>query len=138
MITIALLYEFWDRVLIYDGSGDTRKEQILNRNRHCTDPVDALIIFRALTGNDYISSFFRKEKKKCLKLVEKRQNKKEIVLEEFVCQLHGYWNKSTDRVCFQIYDKKYTKENKIDIAALPSCSSVWRLHILRSNMLASL
>ena len=27
-------------------------------------------------------------------------------------------------VCFQIYDKKYTKENKIDIAAFLSCSSV--------------
>ena len=43
-----------------------------------------------------------------------------IMLEEFICQLYGYQNKSTDRVHFQIYDKKYTKENKvIDIA---SCS----------------
>ena len=48
-----------------------------------------------------------------------------IMLEEFVCQLYGYRNKSTDRVRFQIYGKKYTKENKvIDMTALPPCSSV--------------
>ena len=47
--------------------------------------------------------------------------------------------KSSDRVPFQICDKKYTKENKvIDMAALPPWSSVLRLPILRSNMIASL
>ena len=62
-----------------------------------------------------------------------------IMLEEFICQLYDYRNKSSDRVHFQIYDKKYTKENKvIDMAALPSCSPNLRLHILRSNMVASL
>ena len=61
------------------------------------------------------------------------------MLEEFVFQLYGYRSKSTDRVRFQIYDKKYTKENKVtDMAALPPWSSVLRLHILRSNMVASL
>ena len=42
------------------------------------------------------------------------------------------------RVRFQIYDNKYTKENKvIDMAALSPYSSVSRLHILKSNMVAS-
>ena len=62
-----------------------------------------------------------------------------IMLEEFVCQLYGYRNKSTDRVRFQIYGKKYTKENKvIDMTALPPCSSVLWLHILKFNMGTSL
>ena len=60
------------------------------------------------------------------------------MLKEFVFQLYGYRNKSTDRVRFQIYDKKYTKENKVTDMAAPPCSSVLRLHILRSNMVASL
>ena len=61
------------------------------------------------------------------------------MLEEYVCQLYGYRSKSTDSVRFRIYDKKYTKENKIiDMAALPPCSSVLKLHILRSNMVAAL
>ena len=81
-----------------------------NRNRRWTDPVDALIIFRAFTGNDYISSFFRKGKKKCLKLVEKRQNKKEIVLEEFICQLYGYWNKSTDSLLSNLWQEVYQRK----------------------------
>ena len=107
------------------------------------DLVHTLIGFHAFTGNDYISSFFRKGKEKCWKLVEKTKkfqnafsilgencevsNDLFIMLEEFVCQLYGYRKKSTDRVRFQIYDKKYTKENKvIDMAALPPpCSSVY-------------
>ena len=62
-----------------------------------------------------------------------------IMLEESVCQLYGYQNKSTDRVRFQIYDKKYIKQNKVNyMAALPPCISALQLHTLRSNMVASL
>ena len=86
-------------------------------------------------------TFFRKGKEKCWKFVEKQRfqnvflilvenwevdnDRLFIMLEEFVCQLYGYRNKSTDRVRFQIYGKKHTKENKvIDMTALPPCSSV--------------
>ena len=62
-----------------------------------------------------------------------------IMLEESVCQLYGYQNKSTDRVRFQIYDKKYIKQNKVNyMAALPPRISALQLHTLRSNMVASL
>ena len=62
-----------------------------------------------------------------------------MLLEEYVCQLYGYRNKSTNSVRFRIYEKKYNKENKvIDMATLPPCNSVLRLHILRSNMVAAL
>ena len=155
VLTVALLYEFRNRVLIDDGSGENRKVMRLSNIDIKIDLVDALIGFHVFTGNDYISSFLRKGKEKCWKLVEKTKkfqnafsilgenwevsNDLFIMLGEFVCQLYGYRSKSTDRVRFQIYDKKYTKENKvIDMAALPPCSSVLRLHILRSNMVASL
>ena len=60
------------------------------------------------------------------------------MLEEFVCQLYGHRSKSTDGIRYKIYKEKYTKENKItDMATLPPCSSVLRLHILRANMVAA-
>ena len=155
VLTFALLYEFRNRVLIDGGSGDNRKVMRLSNIDIEKDLADALIGFHAFTGNDYISSFFRNGKEKCWKLIKKTKkfqnafsilgenwevsNDLFIMLEEFVCQLYGYRNKSTDRVHFQIYDKKYTKENTVvDMAALPLCSSILRLHIFRSNIVASL
>ena len=155
VLSVALLYEFRNRVLVDGGSGDNRKFMQLSNIEIKKDLVDTLIGFHAFTGNDYISSFFRKGTEKCWKLVKKAKkfqkafsilggnwegsNNPVIMLEEFVCQLYGYQNKSTDEVRFQIYDKKHTKEKKvIDKTALPLCSSVLRLHILRSNMVVSL
>ena len=45
-----------------------------------------------------------------MKLVEKRQNKKEIVLEEFICQLYGYWNKSTDSLLSNLWQEVYQRK----------------------------
>ena len=62
-----------------------------------------------------------------------------FIILELVCQHCGCRKKSSDRVRFQIYDKKCTKDNKeIDMAAVPPCISVLWLHILKSNMVASL
>ena len=60
--TVALIYEFRNRVLIDDGFGDNKKVMRLSNKGTEKDLVDALIGFRAFTGNDYISSFFRKGK----------------------------------------------------------------------------
>ena len=78
-LTIALLYEFRNRVLTDDGSGDNRMVMWLSNIDIGKDLVDALKGFHAFTGNDYISSFFRKGKGNCWKLVEK--TKKIIILE---------------------------------------------------------
>ena len=53
--TIVLLYEFRNRVLIDDGSGENRKVMQLSNIDTEIDLVDALIGFHAFTGNDYIS-----------------------------------------------------------------------------------
>ena len=60
--TVALIYEFRNRVLIDDGFGDNKKVMRLSNKGTEKDLVDALTGFRAFTGNDYISSFFRKGK----------------------------------------------------------------------------
>ena len=71
VLTVALLYEFRNRVLINDGSRDNRKVmQLINIDIE-KDLVDALIGFQVFAGNDYISSFFGKGKGKCWKLIEK-------------------------------------------------------------------
>ena len=75
VLTIALLYEFRNRVLIDDGSGDNRMVMWLSNIDIGKDLVDALKGFHAFTGNDYISSFFRKGKGNCWKLVEKNTKK---------------------------------------------------------------
>ena len=155
VLSVALLYEFRNRVILDDGSGDNRKIVRLSSLDIEKDLLDALVGFHAFTGNDYVSSFFRKGKEKCWKLVEKTKKFQNafsmlgenseinddllLMLEEYVCQLYGYRNKSTNSVRFRIYEKKYNKENKvIDMATLPPCNSVLRLHILRSNMVAAL
>ena len=71
VLTVALLCEFRNRVLIDDGSGDNRKVMPLSNIDIEEDLVHALMGFHAFAGNDYISSFFRKGKEKCWKLVEK-------------------------------------------------------------------
>ena len=60
--TVALIYEFRNRVLIDDGFGDNKKVMRLSNKGTEKDLVDALIGFHAFTGNDYISSIFRKGK----------------------------------------------------------------------------
>ena len=105
-LTVTLLYEFQNIVLIDDGSGDNGKVMQLSNIDNEKHLVYALIGFHAFTGNDHISSFFRKGKEKCWKLLEKTNkfqnpfsvlaenwevsNNLFIMLEGFVCQLYGY------------------------------------------------
>ena len=60
--TVALIYEFRNRVLIDDGFGDNKKVMRLSNKGTENKLVDVLIGFHAFTGNDYISSIFRKGK----------------------------------------------------------------------------
>ena len=71
VLTFALIYEFQNRVLLDDSSGDNRKVMQLSNMDMEKDFVVVLIGFHAFTGNYYISSFFRKRKEKFWKLVEK-------------------------------------------------------------------
>ena len=102
------------------------------------DYLDAFIGFHSFTGNDFVSSFFRRGKEKSWKFVEKARKFQlafkllgenwtlpddvYAMLEEFVCQLYGHRSKSTDGIRYKIYKEKYTRENKItDMATLPPC-----------------
>ena len=113
-----------------------------------------LIGFHAFTGNDYVSSFFRKGKSECWKVVQKNNRFVNtfsllgqvweldeqifVSLEKYVCHLYGYRQKNVnDRK--KLFDKKYVRQGKaIDISLLPPCQSSLRLHILRSNIIAKI
>ena len=149
VLAVALLNQFKSNVILDDGNGKQRKIIRLSDIDIDDDLVKAMIGFHSFSGNDYVSSFFRKGKEKCWKLLEKTRkfqaameqaSSPEVsselykLLEEYVCQIYGYCCKSIDGVRYKIYTKKFKKENKvIDMASLPPCSSVLRLHTMRSK-----
>ena len=58
-------------------------------------------------------------------------------LENFVCKLYGYKESNINNVRKKIVEKKCKKEGKIvDLANLPPCRSVLKLHILRAYYVA--
>ena len=102
--------------------------------------LDALIGFRAFTGNDCVSSFFRKGKETCFKVLQENQKFKSILdLEEFVCKLYGSSAKRVNKVRFYLFNRKYKRKNKsIDMSVLPPCSSTLKLHSTRGNFISTI
>ena len=63
-----------NRVFYDCGAGKNRKCICLNEYRVPRDEKEALIGFHAVTGNDYTSAFFGKEKQKCWKVMLTRES----------------------------------------------------------------
>ena len=58
-------------------------------------------------------------------------------MENFICKLYGYKESNINNVRKKIFEKKCKKEGKIvDLANLPPCRSVLKLHILRAYYVA--
>ena len=106
-----------------------------------------LIRFHSFTGNDYTSSFFRKGKVACWKVVDTNHRFlhvfKELglawelaasaheILEEYVCLLYGSRKRKVDDARYDIFNRKYSNENTIvEFSLLPPYQSVLKL---RSN-----
>ena len=110
----------------------------------------ALIRLHAFTGNDYLSCFFRKGKDCCLKHLEKYQKFESSFtnlssdailsddtfneLQEYVCLLYRRKTKSVNDARWKLFKQKHEMENKnIDLASLPPCESVLKLHTKRAG-----
>ena len=106
------------------------------------DIIDSLIEFHAFTGNDFISSFFRKGKNTCFKLLESSSRFKTAfaqldtlwelsddtfdALESFVVRLYGIKKAmSVDEARYKMFSKKLRSE------------LVLRLHRERTNYMAA-
>ena len=136
-----------------NGTGDNRNVLKLNSIGMDEEKKLALLGFHAATGNDYMSSFFRRGNEKAWKLVEKYSRFKTMfsslknswkinednlrVFEEFACHLYGGKGKSVDKLRYNKFEAVYRKKNKIqDFSLLPPCLRSLLLHLKRSNYIA--
>ena len=102
-----------------------------------------------------MSSFFRKGKTTCYKVLESKSKFQRAFgqlgsdwdlpastakdLEHFLCAAYGCKAKEVNLARYEMFDKKYTKENKvIDMALLIPCQTVFMLHVARSNYYAAM
>ena len=153
VLAVSLLHEYQEKVFLDYGSGKNRKGFWLSNIEMSISERKALLSFHALTGNDYISSFFRKGKSVCWKVMKQSVRFETAftllgtswdltedvfgLLEEFICYLYGYKQKNVDDVRSKMFSKKYSNEHKVvDLSILPPCRSVLRLHVQRSNVVA--
>ena len=154
IIVIALaMLPHPDRVYYDSGVG---------KNRICVrlsdfDVPDAekktLIGFHAVTGNDYVSAFFGKGKSKCWKMMKTREEfasgfkmigsnwelTEELMdtMEKFVCELYGSKKSRVNEARYELFHRKYAKQNKVvDMSLLPPCKSTLEKHLQRANYVA--
>jgi len=155
VILLGVITSGKERVYYDYGNGKNRKGTWLHAVQLEDDQQSALIGFHAFTGNDYVSSFLRKGKKMCWKVMMKNEDfiksfsdlghdwtlNNEIVcnFEKYVCELFNSKARSVNACRFEMFRRKYTKENKaIDLSLLPPCSSSLILHLKRSNFVAAM
>jgi len=156
VLVIALMSPYKERVFIINGSGAHRKTIWLGSLEFEDEVLNSLIGFHAFTGNDFVSSFFRKSKEHCWKVLEKNPKFYTVFqslgssldlsdyvfsqLQEFLCHLYRHpKEKEVNTVRYRMFTKKNTSEHKIiDISVLPPCESVFHLHCLRANTVTKL
>ena len=69
---IGLLHQYGERLILDDIHGNNnRKSYRLGDIELENDIIESLIGFHAFTDNDFVSSFFRKGKNTCHKLLER-------------------------------------------------------------------
>ena len=105
ILFLAMFQTNDNKIWLDYNTGDHRRVLPLNAIDMDSDKKSALIGFHALTGNDYVSSFFKRSKEICWKIVEKHRRFTDMFkqlgnswnleddlttsLEEFVCLLYG-------------------------------------------------
>ena len=107
------------------------------------------------TGNDYMSSFFRKgEKKMFWGIREETKIPRSLnltgstwevtpemftAIQQFICAIYGSTKKNINEVGFDFFYQKYQNQNKILVmSTLPLCEGVSFLHVERANYIASI
>ena len=150
VLSAALLYNFKEHVVIDNGYSQSRKCIDLRSLQSSECKYSAMLGLHAFTGNDYLSSFFRKRKERCWKLMQKyeefevcftnlgsKPNLSEELFEslvEYTALLYGVKSKSINEACWKIFEKRHKKHNKIiNLSLLPPWESVLRLHSKRAN-----
>ena len=144
------------KVLIDNGTGLNRKIVNVTSSTLDIEKKRALIGLHAFSGNDYVSSFFRKGKIAFWRQMIKKTDyvnlfanlgttlqvpeEVEKGLEKFVCAIYGNERmQAVNDVRKKMFLQKFENEKKItDLSLLPPCQSNLKLHIKRSNYVASI
>ena len=153
VLVVSLFQSYKERVAIDNGSGNARKTICLCDIAVSPLRASSTIGIHAFSGNDYMSSFFRKGKNICWEIMTKYtkfencfaelgitvQLSMEIfnVIEEYVCHVYGYKEKSINLVRSKLFYNKEKREHKVtDLSTLPPCQDVLLFHAKRANMIA--
>ena len=115
VLSAALLYNFIEHVVIDNGSGQSRKCIDLKSLQSSECKYSAMLGLHAFTGNEYLSSFFRKRKERCWEFMQKYQEfevcftnlgfkpnlseKHFEALVEYTALLYGVKSKSINEAC---------------------------------------
>ena len=151
-----LAHDFDEEAVIILDSGRDKFRKILQIS-NCDLPLlqrKALVGFHAFTGCDQVSSFLRKGKVSCWKVLQRythlfdgfEQLGTELEpseqltnhIEEFVCKLYGEKKvKEVNQARRNIFWRTLKKKKKvIDLSLLPPCRSSLLHHLKRANYVA--
>ena len=111
-----------------------------------------IVGLHSISGNDYVSAFFKKGKKTWWnKMVQFAQFEETLAalgterelseqifqqIQEFVCIIYGCPEKTVNKARFQLFEKKQRGKKCPDLALIPPCESVLRYHTKRANTVA--
>ena len=145
-----------EQLYIDNGTGTGRKMIQPSLCELSSDERTALIGFHSFTGNDYVSSFFRKGKKTCWKIAKRKPEFMKFFValgrsaevtddmieqaESYVCALYGKMKlRTVNEARAKIFWEKYNKSKKvIELSMLPPCKANLIFHVQRSNYVAYL
>ncbi|KAG1652172.1 hypothetical protein GQR58_026483 [Nymphon striatum] len=153
ILFLALFPEDADRIYIDYGTGKSRKVLQLSTIDMPDTLKSALVGFHAFSGNDYISSIFRKSKRICWKKIEKSKKFTKMfaqlgnqwridvalqgLIEEYVCSLFMKGKRDINEVRYEMFKNIYEKKSRIqDLSLLPPCCDTLNLRSKRCNYVA--
>ena len=71
ILVVSLLYDYKERIVLDNGVGNSRKLIWLGNIDISRSTRNSLLGFHAFTGNDYVSSLFKKGKSVCWKVLQR-------------------------------------------------------------------
>eukprot|EP00794_Sanderia_malayensis_P012447 gene12447-13734_t len=142
------------RIFLDNGTGKSRKVLDMNSSQLSSVQKRGIIGFHALTGNDYVSSFFGKGKASCYKIYTKFPHlqaafcnlgnsftvdeQTKVALREFICKVYGKGRlNDVDEARRELFWNRLRRDNRIsDLSVLPPCNRTTEIHIKRANFVA--
>ena len=152
ILAVSLIVEGKECVYLESGNDTNKKMLWLGSIEMNNIKRKALLGFHAFTGNDYVPSFFRKEKMTCWKIIENNDRFEEFFSElglglqiddnitmlaaEYVIRLYGGRSKDLDAFRYNIVNTQIKKKKIPDLCSVPPYKAVMLLHLNRANLVA--